>query len=165
MNMEDSTTKQTYVQLLIDTLENKKKVLNWLVNVTEQQDTIATAETFDEKLFDETIAIKEDHLNKLVMLDEGFDKIYDGFKEELGLNKYSYRKEIKQLKALISEVTDISVKLMALEKRNKTKLDYVFSQKRKGIKESRMNSKTAANYYKTMARQHETHSLFYDKKN
>jgi hypothetical protein len=164
MNREDDTARKAYIQLLIDTLEKKKKLLIWLMNVTEQQEAIAAAETFDEQLFNETIGIKEEHLKDLIRLDEGFEAIYSNVKDELIINKNDYKSQIVKLKELVSDVTDLSVKLQALEKRNKSKLDYLFSQKRKGIRDSRVSSKTAANYYKTMSKQHENQSLFYDKK-
>ncbi|HHV10453.1 MAG TPA: hypothetical protein GXX75_09285 [Clostridiales bacterium] len=163
-DMEAGTTGHTYIQLLVETLEKKKDLLIWLTNVTEQQETIIAANSFDEQLFNETIEIKEEHLKNLMLLDEGFEKIYEGVKTELSVNRGLYKAEINVLKALIADVTDLSVKLQALEKRNKLKLDFLFSGKRKDIRDSRISSKTAANYYKTMAKQHENQSLFYDKK-
>ncbi len=164
MAMEDNTARQAYIHLLIDILEKKKKLLIWLMNVTEQQEKIIATDPFEEQVFDETIEIKEEHLNNLIMLDDGFEKIYDGVKDELGNNSGNYISEIACLKKLVAEVTDLNVRLQALEKRNKAKLGFLFSQKRKSIRDSRISSKTAANYYKTMANQQENESLFYDKK-
>jgi flagellar biosynthesis/type III secretory pathway chaperone len=164
MDIHDNTTKQAYIQLLIDTLEKKKKILNWLMNVTEQQDEIMTSDAFDGSLFDQTINIKGEHLQSLTMLDEGFEKIYEAVRDELSVNKSKYESEIKTLQVLITDITDLSVKLQALEKRNKAKMDFVLSKKRKEIRDTRLSSKTVANYYKTMNKQNEIQSIFYDKK-
>ena len=164
MNNEDGTTKQAYIQLLIETLEKKKKILLWLMNVTEQQEEVIAADNFDDSLFQQTLSIKEEHLSTLLMLDEGFEKVYDGVKNELISKKEKYVEEITALKGLITDLTDLSVKLQVLEKRNKSKLEFLFSQKRKGIRDSRISSKTATNYYNTMAKQQESQSIFYDKK-
>ncbi len=162
--MDESITRRAYIQLLIDVLEKKKKLLIWLINVTEQQESIVATDPFDEQLFNETIRIKEEHLKSLIQLDEGFEKTYTGVKTELVIKKEKYESEISILKNLITEVTDLSIKLQALEKRNKQKIDFLFSGKRKNIRDSRISSKTAANYYKTMSKQHEIESQFYDKK-
>jgi len=164
MEIQDNTTKQAYIQLLTDTLEKKKKILIWLMNVTEQQEEIFSSDPFDEAVFNQTISIKEEHLNTLAMLDEGFEKVYEGVRDELSANREKYIMEINMLKNLITDITDLSVKLQVLEKRNKTKIEHYFSQKRKGIRDSRMSSKTVSNYYKTMTKQHEAESVFYDKK-
>ena len=164
MDLEEGAAKQAYMQMLLDTLNKKKNILKFLMNVTEQQEELIAAESFDDSLFEQTITIKEEHLKTLTILDKGFEKLYDGIKNELMIEKYKYKDEILQLKELIIELTDISVKLQAVEKRNKTKIDFVFSQKRKAIKNSRISSRTVSNYYKNMAKQNEEQSIFYDKK-
>ena len=164
MEIEDNTTRQTYIQMLIETLEKKEQILIWLMNVTTQQEELISSDPFDQGLFEQTITIKDEHLGTLTGLDDGFEKIYNGVRTELLENKDKYVDEITALKSLIKAVTDLSVKLQALEQRNKAKLDFLFSQKRKGIKDSRISNKTATNYYKTMTKQHEVDSVFYDKK-
>lgn len=164
MDMDSNVTKQAYIQILIDTLEKKKSILNKLMSVTEQQEEVLTAAKFDDSLFNRTISMKSEHLDTLNMLDEGFEKIYAGVKNEIISNKDHFKEEINTMKNLISDITDYSVKLQALEKRNKSKMEFLLTQKRKEIRNSRISSKTVSNYYKTMASQHESQSLFYDKK-
>lgn len=166
MDIRDNTTKQAYVQLLVDTLEKKKKTLALLMSVTEQQEEIMSSEHFEEDLFDQTISVKEEYIQTLNMLDEGFEKVYDGVKDELSSNKLQYEPQIRSLQALITELTDLTVKLQALEKRNKSKLEAVLSKKRREIKDTRLSNKTVANYYKNIAQQTDIQSsVFYDKKN
>jgi hypothetical protein len=165
MGLENQTTKQTYIGLLAEILKRKIEVLKLLMDLSVQQEQILTAEAFDEDLFLTTIDQKEEQINRLNTLDEGFDKIYNGVKEELSVDKVSYTSEILLMKDLITEITDMSVKLQAIEKRNKEKLEQVLVEKRKEIKNFRVSNQTATNYYKTMAQQHEAQSYFYDKKN
>lgn len=164
MDMEDVVARKTYILLLIETIEKKKKILSWLQNVTKQQEMIIITDPFDEQLFEETIGIKEKHLNELKLLDDGFEGIYNGIRNEISENKEKYKIEIDKLKKLIAEVTDISMELQALEKRNKSKLNVLFSKKRTEIRDLRMSSKMVTNYYKNMANQQESQSFFYDKK-
>ena len=81
------------------------------------------------------------------------------------VGKLNYSVEISCMKELITKITDLSVRLQAIEKRNKEKFEAVIASKRIEIKKLRISNQTATNYYKTMAQQHESQSYFYDKKN
>ena len=165
MELENQTTKQAYIHMLTDTLRRKLTVLEGLMGLTEQQNEIISSDTFMEEEFLLTISLKEEQLEKLTQLDDGFEKLYESVKEELAQSKALYKAEILTLQELVSKITDYSVKLQVLEKRNKAKLDTLFARKRQEIRSSRMSSQTAANYYKTMVKQQEAQSFFYDKKN
>lgn len=164
MDLESDSTKQAYIQLLTDVLRKKIEILNHLINLTQQQEGVISDDIFDEELFVQTISLKEEQLQHLSKLDNGFEQLYESVKEELATNKEKYMDEITLLKQQILNITDLSVKIQAMEKRNRAKLDTLFAKKRKDIKISRISSQTATNYYKTMANQHESQSYFYDKK-
>jgi len=164
MDIENHTTRQVYIQLLADVLKKKLEVLSRLVSLTEQQEKMITSDFFEDDQFLQTVTLKEEQLQNLSKLDTGFEQLYEGVKDELVVNKENYMTEIALLKEQILSVTDMSVKLQAMEKRNKSKLEFLFVKKRKDLKNSRISSQTATNYYKTMANQHEVQSFFYDKK-
>jgi flagellar biosynthesis/type III secretory pathway chaperone len=164
MELESSKTNQTYIQLLIDSSKMKMNVLKELTLITEQQEELLKKETFEEDLFSQTISQKDKLLNQLIDLDQGFERIYSSVKDELTNNKHRYEVEIRTLQEYIASITDLSVKLQALELRNKTKLEAVLAIKRRDIRKSKVSSQTATNYYKTMTNQHEVQSFFYDKK-
>lgn len=164
MELENHSSRQTYIQLLADTLKKKREVLNLLMNITQQQESVITSEPFREEQFLQIITLKEEHIQNLAKLDTGFEQLYNSVKEELTNNKEKYLAEIAVLKDLITDITDLSVRLQAMEKRNKSKLEVLLASKRKEIKMSRMSNQNAAHYYKTMANQQESQSYFYDKK-
>lgn len=164
MDLENHITKETYIQLLGEVLIKKVGVLDSLTALTAEQELLISNEPFDEDGFERIITEKEEQIQALEKLDSGFERIYESVKEELTGNKEKYMKQINTLKELITKVTDKGVALQAMEKRNKSKIEVLFAQKRKTIKSSRMSSQTAANYYKTMANQQEQESYFYDKK-
>jgi hypothetical protein len=164
MELENHATKQAYIQMLADTLRKKTEVLNLLINLTERQESLITSENFNEDDFLMTITWKEEQIQALAILDLGFEQLYGSVKEELLTGKAKYATEIAGLKERITNITDISVKLQALEQRNKSRLEVLLAKKRKDIKGSRISNQTATNYYKTMANQHESQSYFYDKK-
>ncbi len=164
MELDNHATKQAYIRLLIDTSRKKLQILQQLTDITEKQETILNLESFDEDCFLQTIAQKNEHLDQLAELDQGFEQIFGSVKDELVENKYRYETEIKVLQEYIISITDFSMKLQALEQRNKAKLETILTSKRRDIRKSKISSQTAVNYYKTMTHQHETQSFFYDKK-
>ena len=165
MELENHTTKKAYIQLLEDTLNKKLQVLRILLDMTNQQESIIASETFNEDEFLQTISSKDEQIQILLKVDAGFEQLYESVKEELVTGKEKYVVEITAIKELITMITDLSVKLQAMETRNKSKLQTVLAKKRKEIKGSRVSNQMATNYYKTMANQHEIPSFFYDKKN
>lgn len=160
----NNNVKKTYIQLLIDSLEKKLDVLNELMKITRGQQEIVNSDSFNEDDFMETILLKEEQINKLSELDKGFEMVYDRIRDELNDNYEKYTSEIKSLKELVTKVTDLSVKLQALEQRNKSNLKALLSNKRKNIKNARLSNETVTNYYKNMSGGKDSKSYFYDKK-
>jgi uncharacterized protein YeaO (DUF488 family) len=164
MELNDNA-KETYIQLLIDSLGKKQEVLNELMQITIRQETIIASEGFEEDEFLKTIDLKEELIINLDEQDRGFEMVYDRVREELNDNRKEYVSQITSLKELVTNVTDLSVKLQALEKRNRSKLEALLVNKRKNIKNSRLSNETVTNYYKNMTSKPESQSYFYDKKN
>ena len=135
------------------------------MQITASQQTIIESEGFDEDEFLKTISLKEEHIQSLFELDKGFEMVYDRIREELNENRKEYAPQITSLKELVTKVTDLSVKLQALETRNKSKLEALLAKKRRSIKNSRLSNETVTNYYKNLANKSESQSYFYDKKN
>jgi flagellar biosynthesis/type III secretory pathway chaperone len=157
-------TKETYIQLLIDTLSKKREILDELMRITREQQTIIESDSFNEDEFLKTISLKEELLKSLEELDRGFEMVYDRVREELSVNRKDYISQITSLKELVTIVTDLSIELQALEKRNKSKLETVLANKRKSIRNSRLSNETVSNYYKSMSGKPEAQSYFYDKR-
>ena len=86
----------------------------------------------------------------IMELDEGFETVYDRIKEQLIGRKEQYAVQIRILQNLISELTDKSVKLQAMEQRNKTAVEQQFRKSREKIRQGRQNKQAALNYYKNM---------------
>jgi flagellar biosynthesis/type III secretory pathway chaperone len=164
MELENHTAKQAYIQLMAETLKKKDVILNRLLELTQSQEEIISADPFNEDEFLQIIARKEDQIQTLTKLDTGFEQLYVSVGDELASGKEKYASDIAVLKEYIIRITDLSVRLQTMEKRNKAKLEVLLSTKRKNIKGARISNQTAANYYKTMAKQQEAQSYFYDKK-
>lgn len=163
MELNDNS-KQTYIQLLIDSLGKKQEVLTELMQITKRQQIIIDSEGFEEDEFLKTISLKEEQIKGLEELDKGFEMVYDRIREELKDNRREYTSQITALKERVTIVTDLSVKLQALEKRNRSRLEALLANKRKNIKNARLSNETVTNYYKNMSSKPEAQSYFYDKK-
>ena len=109
---------------------------------------------------------KQALINELESLDKGFETVYDRVKEELNVNRNAYREIIETMQKKIVSITELTVKIQAVEERNKAKADSVFAMKRNQVKNVRVSNQTVARYYKNMAGQHQSgQSYFLDTKN
>lgn len=164
MELDNHAARQAYIKLLEDTLSKKEEALKKLLELTRLQENIISADELKEEDFLQTLEQKEEQIDLLSKLDDGFEQLFQSVKDELINNKAKYTEEITALKELITAITDLSVELQAMEKRNKTRLEAYFSIKRKEIRNSRINSRSVTNYYKSMSKQQDIQSYFYDKK-
>ncbi len=163
--MELNNPNQTYFILLKDTSKKKIGVLQELLKYTLIQEKIIDQGDIEKEEFLDTISEKEKQLNILLQLDDGFEQVYQRIKDSLLKYPKYFEAEVKELKDLITIITDLNIKLQALEKRNKTKMDNVLIKKRLEIKNFKANNQMVSNYYKNMANQHQGQAYFLDKKN
>ena len=157
------TGNDTYIVMLKDTLVQKKKVTEEILWVTLEQETALAPEFEDMERFDALMEKKEPLIAKLEQLDQGFSDIYAKVQASLTGKKDEYKAEILELQKLITEITDISVKLQALEESNRRMLEKYLLEKKQQIKMVRKNNRTASAYYKTMAGGTQDEALFMDK--
>lgn len=156
---------ETYINILIDTLKRKLYLLEKIMNETLIQNELLDETQFNLEKYEASFKKKDVMINELLELDQGFNSMYDRVKEDITNNRSKYREEITSLQALIQELTEISVKLQMLEKKNKIKMELYFSNQKSEIKHKKMTNKIALGYYKNMTDQHqEGQSYFIDKK-
>lgn len=164
MELDNQAARQTYIKLLADILKRKTEVLEILLELTKHQENIIATEPLDEEEFLQIVTEKEEQINTLTKLDDGFEQLYQSVKEELATGREKYVDDIGYMKELIATITDVSVELQAREKRNKANMEAYFSIKRKDIRNSRASNMAVTNYYKNMTKQQASQSIFYDKK-
>ena len=154
----------TYIAMLKDILVQKKKVTEEILWVTLEQETALAPELEDMDRFDALMEKKEPLLAKLEQLDEGFSDIYAKVQATLGGQKEAYKEEILEMQKLITEITDISVKIQALEERNRRMFETYLVGRRQQLKTAKKNSRTADAYSKTMTGTPQGESYFMDKR-
>ena len=153
-----------YIQILIESLESKSQVLDEVIKTDEDILKVVQCEKPDMDALDADIKAKGDLADKLNKLDDGFESVYDEVKDDLLNHKEEHREEILRLQALISEITEKSVKIEASEIRSKELVETYFRLQKKKIKNARNSVKIANAYAVNMHKINKIDSFFVDNK-
>ncbi len=154
----------TYVNIMQESLERKKRYLNEILELTKEQERLAHETKFNEEAFGEAIDKKEILINNINEIDKGFTAIYDKVRSEILENKDLYAKELKCMQNLIKDCVDLGMAIEVLEERNRASLEQVFKVGFKGINKVKKSKKVADKYYKSMANGVVNDSILYDRK-
>lgn len=141
---------ETYIRILIDSLEQKNSILDQVMILDQAQTKIVSDPNPDLNELDQNAREIGELAEKLNLLDNGFEKVYAHVREELSNNRESHRDEILRLKELISEVTEKSVKIQAEEAMNRDRAKRCFDEKRKSIGGKRKSVNAASAYSMNM---------------
>lgn len=156
--------KQTYIDIMIQSLERKIQVLDQIIEVNIRQENILEDKNASVEEFDKSVEEKAELIEQMHQLDSGFEKLYARVEEELKEHKEAHAQAIKVMQSHIRSITDKSMEIQAQEARNKDlfirKLSYV-KDTAKGL---RTNSKIATQYYKNMMKLNYVDPQFMDNK-
>ena len=98
--------EQTYIAIMIQSLEKKEQVLDKIIEL----DTVQKNQLEDPNLtpddFDDVVEQKSKLIEQLDNLDSGFEKLFERVKEELEGNKETYKEEIRIMQDHIRKITD-----------------------------------------------------------
>ncbi len=155
----------TYLAMMTDILNKKKNLLNELLDCTKEQEKLIKGDDFDEDEFNKIIDRKAELIGKIDEGDDGFQAVYNRMAKELKENTSKYGQQVEELKQLITSVTELSVSVEALEKKNRTALENYFRSRRKDRKQFKVNKQTADKYYKNMMGTQSNRSYFLDEQN
>ena len=152
--MRDTWHMETtnYLQIMIDSLEKKKKVLQDIVDYNIQQENILQEKEFDGDIFQKNMEEKSACIDILNSLDEGFQSVYDRVRDDIQMYKQNYKDDIQRLQELIREVSSLSATIQAQESRNKLQIERKFRQLREETKTAKRSVSMANKYYQNMSR-------------
>lgn len=156
--------ENSYIQVLIQSLHKKVEALDSIIEKNIEQYEILSVEEADMDAFEKNVTEKSEYVDKIIFLDEGFEEIYARVKEELDVNRSAHVEEIKQMKELISAITERSMKIQAQEQRNKDLAAMQFSKAKKKIRQVKTGNKVAMQYYQNMQQLNVVDPQFMDKK-
>lgn len=144
--------KNSYIDLLIDSLNKKISILEDILELDQKQKSIALSEKFEMEDLDAVSGEKIHLIEKMNKLDDGFETMYDRVRDDLQINKESYADQIRTMQGLIEKVVGLSASIEAEEKRIQSAVDGQFGKLKQSIKDTRKNSKAVSNYYKSMSK-------------
>lgn len=142
---------ENYLEILEDSLVKKLAVLDEITEYNNEQEALLKREKVSMEELDANMEKKDELIQKLVKLDEGFEALYERVREQLLTDKDIYKEQIRRIQDLISKVTEKSVSVQAQESRNKKLIENYFIKEKSQIRQGRQASKTAFNYYKNMS--------------
>ena len=154
---------KNYLNILEESLIRKSAVLDEIKSLCEEQSRVITDDMQLEAL-DSFIEKKGILIEQLEKLDEGFETLYEKVSEELKSGREKYAVQIRHMQSLISEITDKSNAIQAQEERNRSLINNYFGKRRSEVKEGRVNSKVAMNYYKVQSNSSFVDAQFMDSK-
>lgn len=155
---------QSSAQILLQSLEKKNALLDRMISINGEQESILKEEAFDMDAFDEAINRQSACLDELDKLDRGFEAVYDRVREELMHNKERYRAEIAGMKEQIQQITDKIITINAGNMRNKMLAENQFKKRRLAIGSGASKNRAASNYYNSMNNLNYVSPQFYDSK-
>lgn len=156
--------EQTYVDIMIQSLEKKVKVLEEIKKQNYLQKELLEDDNGEADAFDATVEKKAALIEQMMQLDSGFDKLFDRVKEALDTDRDSYADKIKLMQSLIRKITDLSMEIQAQEARNKDLMTRKFVNIRERAKAVRTNTKAASQYYQNMMQLNVIDPQFMDNK-
>lgn len=139
-----------YLKVLEESLVKKSGILDEIQSANQAQNELLKAEKLDMEAYDKYVDVKDTCIQKLEKLDEGFESLYDKIREELLNHKAQYAEQIKKIQLLISEVTEKSVSIQAMEARNRDAVTAFFNREKQALGNGRKTSKAAYGYYKSL---------------
>lgn len=151
-------------QVLVESLVKKSRILDEVIKENEIQEQLFRQDELDMEALDSSADRMGELAEKLELLDEGFEAVYERIRQELMENKSAYRVEIKRMQELIAEITDKVVGINAARMRNKQQAEKQFKKSRQQIGKASSKMKVSQNYYNNMNRLNYVAPQFYDSK-
>uniref|UniRef100_UPI0040570EBF flagellar protein FliT n=1 Tax=Acetatifactor sp. TaxID=1872090 RepID=UPI0040570EBF len=153
-----------YLKVLEESLRKKLQVLDEIQAYNEKQRQAFEGEEVKLDQFDLAIEEKGKLIDRVNKLDDGFVTLYVNVAEELKGHKERYAEQIRVLQELVKQVTDKSISVQAQEARNKALIEEYFARERTEVRQKRISSKAAYDYYKKVKSSDYVPPQFYDSK-
>jgi hypothetical protein len=152
------------LQLLIEALQKKEKILQEILDKSRLQLQVAGEETLDTEKFDALVDDKDVLLAEMEKLDEGFDATYQRIRDELLAQKDKYKTEISALQKLIGDTIDLGAQIHTTETRTKDKLSGAILKSKRELSQKKTSARAVSDYYKISNNLKYVDSYFLDQK-
>ena len=153
-----------YVVMLRESLEKKADILRVLLIRNKEQAAILNDPNTSPDDLEKNINMKAELVDRLVMLDDGFEQLFNRVKDIIESDRDTYADEIKLMQDLIRQVTDLSADVQASEYKNKEYAKARFAKVRSDAREIKKSNDVVTSYYKNMMSVTTPDPAFLDKK-
>lgn len=150
--------------ILSESLERKEEILKALLAYSKKQELELNQTEPDVAAFDLLVDQKDQLIDQLTHLDEGFEAMYEKLSDGLKQNKDQYASQIRELKNKIEKVTALGTLIQKQEAINKKLIDDYFAKQKNNLRKNRTNARAAYDYYKSMSGINSATSSFMDSK-
>ena len=96
--------EREYLEVLIQSLRKKLVLLNKISVLNQEQRELLADANLDPDTFEVNVRDKEELVQQIVALDEGFDEVYAHLKDLLERDHRMYTDQIEQMKGLIRQI-------------------------------------------------------------
>ena len=154
-----------YVIMLRESLEKKADILRVLLIRNREQAAILQDPNTTPEDLEKNMNMKSELIDRIIMLDDGFEQLFNRVKAILDEDRQTYADEINLMQNLIREVTDLTADVEASEYKNKEYAKTRFANIKKDVREIKKSGDVVSSYYKNMmARNMADDPAFLDKK-
>ncbi len=136
----------SYIAILKESLIKKSAVLDRIIEIDEELMKTLNANPSELETFDRYLEEKEEAIQELDRLDDGFESVYDKVSELLQTQKETYASDIRELQRLTREVTGKTMTAQNAEARARQAVDGFFQKKKGEIRDRRKSTRVTAYY-------------------
>lgn len=122
--------EKQYINILEASMKKKEDILNELFSITHVQEEYLKGDVFEMDVFDDMMNTKEQLIKELNAVDDSFEINYERVRQYLKDYKKELKSDIVILQNSVRNITKLSVKLQAMEERNKKRFESVVIKKK-----------------------------------
>jgi len=154
-----------YVVMLRESLEKKADVLNVLLIRNKEQAAILQDPNTTPDDLERNMNMKSELIDRIIMLDEGFEQLFNRVKDIIEEDRETYADEIRLMQDLIRQISDLTADVEATEYKNKEYAKTRFANIKKDVREIKKSGDVVSSYYRNMMAHNKANDpAFLDKK-
>lgn len=139
-----------YIRIMIDSLEKKRDILLEIIEENKKQETMLHDPNLSPEEFEKNLQDKADLVERLGVVDEGFENLFDRVRDKLESHKAEHASEIQEMQSLIREITAHTNTIQTQEVRSKEQVTQKFVKVREQVKGVRNSQRVVRQYYQNM---------------
>ncbi len=139
-----------YVIMLRESLEKKADILRVLQIRNKEQTAILQDPNTTPEDLEKNMNMKSELIDRIIMLDEGFEQMFNRVKDIIEADRETYADEIKLMQDLIRRVTELAADVEASEYKNREYAKTRFANIKKDIREVKKSNDVVTSYYRNM---------------